>query len=70
MLSVIKKLPVGWSLIEDGDAWKVFDDEGELVCRAKNTYHLHRMLNTEFALAQQFAVFMYATRQADQTSRH
>lgn len=63
MLSVIEKLPVGWSLIEDGDAWKVFDEEGELVCTAKNTHHLNRLLNTEFALAQQFATFMYATSQ-------
>tara|TARA_R110002012_G_scaffold151693_2_gene311646 strand:+ start:3834 stop:4043 length:210 start_codon:yes stop_codon:yes gene_type:complete len=65
MLSVIEKLPVGWSLIEDGEAWKVFDDAGELVCRAKDTHHLHRMLNTEFAIAQQFAAFMYATRQVN-----
>jgi|TARA_R100001163_G_C5065746_1_gene203776 hypothetical protein len=63
MLSVIEKLPVGWSLIEDGDAWKVFDEEGELVCTARNTDHLNRMLNTEFAMAQQFATFMYAASQ-------
>ncbi len=65
MLSVIEKLPVGWSLVEDGEAWKIFDDEGELVCTAKNTRHLQRVLNTEFAIAQQFAAFMYAIRQVN-----
>ena len=61
MMSVLERLPVGRSLGGDGDAWKLFDDEGDLVCTAKDTEHLHRLINVEFALAQQFAAFMYAT---------
>ena len=36
MMSVLERLPVGWSLVGDGDAWKLFDDEGDLVCTAKD----------------------------------
>tara|TARA_Y100000114_G_scaffold71332_1_gene65321 strand:+ start:476 stop:685 length:210 start_codon:yes stop_codon:yes gene_type:complete len=65
MRSVIGKLPVGWCLIEDEGAWKVFDGEGELICEAKNTDSLHQFLTVELNAAQHYAAFMMAMNQPE-----
>ena len=52
MLSVIERLPVGWSLAEEGSQWKIYDDEGDFICSADSADQLHRFLSVEFALAQ------------------
>jgi hypothetical protein len=55
MITVINRLPDGWSITDEGGRWNIYDTEDSLVCSAKDADQLHRVLSIEFALAQQYA---------------
>ena len=62
MVDVVQRLPVGWSLIETNEGWVVRDQDDDFICKAETTDHLHRILNTEFELAQMFASMMFVLK--------
>ena len=52
MINVIERLPVGWSISDEGSQWRIYDEEGDFICSAESADQLNRFLNIEFALAQ------------------
>ncbi len=55
MLTVINRLPDGWSISDEDGRWNIYDTDDSLVCSAKDADQLHRVLSIEFDLAHQYA---------------
>jgi len=62
MIDVVQRLPVGWSLTEAQDGWIIYDEDDEVICKARTPTELHRILNIEFQIAQTFVGMMHAMK--------